>query len=75
MPHHFICHTFHLPELESQAGIDEMAMTAVFAHIVVLLTVLSAVSATINDQPLNGVSEPSKFATSIVPTDDYVPKM
>ena len=38
------------------------------------LAVLVA-SLTIDDQPLNGRSLPSKFATTITPTLSYTPKM
>ena len=37
--------------------------------------VVVVASLTIDDQPLNGRSLPSKFATTITPTLSYTPKM
>lgn len=45
-------------------------------YIATLTFLLAAVSAgLIEDQPLNGVSEPSKFATQITPELGYTPKL
>ena len=60
-----------ITSLTEKSRIPEMkTQVAVLACLVVVVA-----SLTIDDQPLNGRSLPSKFATNITPTLSYTPKM